>query len=78
MDVADWLRQLGLGRYEALFRENEVGADLLPSLTGEDLRDLGVTAVGHRRRLMDAILALRTGSQPVTTTRNCRAPNAGI
>jgi class 3 adenylate cyclase/tetratricopeptide (TPR) repeat protein len=66
MDVADWLRQLGLGRYEALFRENEVGADLLPSLTGEDLRDLGVTAVGHRRRLMDAILALRTGSQPVT------------
>ena len=59
MDVADWLRRLGLGQYEAAFHENSVTVDLLPSLTLEDLRDLGITAVGHRRRLLDAIAALR-------------------
>ena len=59
MDVADWLRQLGLGQYEAAFRENSVTADLLPNLTPEDLKDLGITLVGHRRRLLDAISALR-------------------
>jgi class 3 adenylate cyclase len=62
MDVADWLRGLGLERYEAAFRENDVGVDLLPSLTAEDLKDLGVTPVGHRRRLLEAIAALRAGS----------------
>ena len=66
MEVADWLRQLGLGRYEALFRENEISADLLPSLTAEDLKDLGVAAVGHRRRLLDAILTLHTDAVPAT------------
>jgi class 3 adenylate cyclase/predicted ATPase len=60
MDVADWLRGLGLERYEATFRENDVGADLLPSLTAEDLKDLGILPVGHRRRLLEAIAALRT------------------
>jgi class 3 adenylate cyclase/tetratricopeptide (TPR) repeat protein len=59
MDVADWLRTLGLGQYEAAFRENSVTTDLLLSLTPEDLKDLGITAVGHRRRLLDAIAALR-------------------
>ena len=59
MDVADWLRSLGLEQYEAAFRENAVTADLLPSLTAEDLKDLGITAVGHRRRLLDAIATLR-------------------
>ena len=47
MDVADWLRQLCLGQYANLFRENEISTDLLPSLTAEDLKDLGVTIVGH-------------------------------
>ena len=60
MDVADWLRALGLGQYEAAFRENSVTPDLLLSLTPEDLKDLGVMAVGHRRRLLNAIVALRT------------------
>ena len=59
MDIADWLRALGLEQYEAAFRENAVDADLLPSLTAEDLKDLGITAVGHRRRLLDAIAKLR-------------------
>jgi len=59
MDVANWLRQLGLGRYEAAFRENDVSAAVLPSLTAEDLKELGVASVGHRRQLLDAISALR-------------------
>jgi len=59
MDVADWLRTLDLSRYEAAFRENSVSIDLVPSLTSEDLKYLGVTPVGHRRRLLDAIAVLR-------------------
>src|SRR5947209_973757 len=58
MDIAGWLRSLGLERYEQVFRENRIEADILPSLTVEDLKDLGVTLVGDRRRLLDAIAAL--------------------
>jgi len=65
MDVGDWLRALGLERYEATFRENGVSVDLLPSLTPEDLKDLGITAVGHRRRLLEAIAVLGSGAAPV-------------
>src|SRR5271168_1586145 len=59
MDVAGWLRGLGLAQYEPAFRENAIDGDVVPSLTAEDLRDLGITLVGHRRRLLDAIAALR-------------------
>jgi class 3 adenylate cyclase len=58
MNVAEWLRKLGLEQYEPAFRANEIDARVLPSLTAEDLKDLGVTLVGHRRRLLDAIAAL--------------------
>src|SRR3954452_18855136 len=59
MDISAWLRGLGLERYEQAFQENEIDEAILPKLTAEDLRDLGVTAVGHRRILLDAIAALR-------------------
>ena len=59
MDIVVWLRSLGLGKYEAAFRENEIDETVLPSLTAEDLKELGVTALGHRRKLLDAIAALR-------------------
>jgi SAM domain (Sterile alpha motif) len=59
MDVGAWLRRLGLERYEAAFRDNEIDAAVLPSLTAEDLKDLGIGIVGHRRKLLDAIAALR-------------------
>jgi class 3 adenylate cyclase len=59
MDLGDWLRSLGLGQYEAAFRENEIDDAVLPSLTAEDLKDLGVGIVGHRRKLLDAIAGLR-------------------
>ena len=59
MDIGGWLRSLGLERYEAAFRENEIDETVLPSLTHETLKELGVTAVGHRLKLLDAIAALR-------------------
>jgi class 3 adenylate cyclase len=64
MNVADWLRHLGLERYEAAFQENDVSAGVLPSLTAEDLKDLGVASVGHRRQLLEAIAALRNEALP--------------
>ena len=63
MDIGDWLRSLGLERYEAAFRENEITKKVLPSLTAEDLKELGVNALGHRRMLLDAIAALRGDTQ---------------
>jgi class 3 adenylate cyclase len=67
MDIVVWLRSLGLGKYEPAFRENEIDETVLPNLTAEDLKELGVTALGHRRKLLDAIAALRndaTGKAP--------------
>jgi class 3 adenylate cyclase/predicted ATPase len=60
MDLESWLRSLGLGKYEVAFRENEIDETVLPRLTAEDLKELGVSALGHRRKLLDAIAALRT------------------
>ena len=58
MDVGGWLRGLGLGQYETNFRDNKIDADVLPRLTADDLKDIGVDAVGHRRKLLNAIAAL--------------------
>ena len=58
MDVRGWLRSLGLGEYEANFRDNKIDADVLPQLTADDLKEIGVSAVGDRRRLLAAIEAL--------------------
>ena len=65
MDVADWLRQLGLERYEAAFRENDVSAAIFPDLTSEDLKELGIVSVGHRRQLLEAIAKLHPDSKTV-------------
>ena len=62
MDVGAWLRDLGLGQYEAAFRDNSVDGDILPRLTGEDLKELGIASVGHRRQLLDAISELRSAT----------------
>ena len=67
MDIGGWLRSLGLERYEAAFRENEINEKVLPNLTAEDLKDLGVGIVGHRRKLLDAIAVLRADA-------NAKAP----
>ena len=51
MDIGEWLRSIDLGQYEATFRENEVNDEIVRSLTADDLKDLGVTLVGHRRKI---------------------------
>jgi class 3 adenylate cyclase len=53
---------LGLGQYEEAFRKNEIDDSVLPNLTAEDLKDLGIVIVGHRRKLLDAIAVLRAGT----------------
>ena len=58
MDLGGWLRSLGLEQYEAAFRQNAIDDSVLPSLTAEDLKELGVDTVGHRRKLLNAIAAL--------------------
>ena len=59
-DVAEWLGGLGLEQYAPAFRDNDIDGEVLRQLTSEDLRELGVRSVGHRRRLLDAISALDT------------------
>src|SRR5215831_2768810 len=54
MDVGGWLKSLGLGQYEAVFRASDIDADILPELTEADLEKLGVS-LGHRKRLLRAI-----------------------
>src|SRR5579863_10083624 len=64
MDLGGWLRGLGLERYETAFRDNEIDETVLPSLTEEHLKQLGVTALGHRVKLLGAIAALRADPGP--------------
>jgi class 3 adenylate cyclase/predicted ATPase len=58
MDIEAWLQGLGLERYASAFRDNEIDWEVLPKVTSQDLREIGVAAVGHRRKLLDAIAAL--------------------
>jgi len=64
VNIAAWLQGLGLQQYEQAFRDNAIDAAVLPELTAEDLRDIGVGLVGHRRKLLAAIAALRTDGRP--------------
>ena len=64
MDTASWLHSLGLSEYEQAFRENAIELELLPQLTADDLKEIGVIPVGHRRKLLDAIAALRARALP--------------
>ena len=79
MDIAVWLRSLGLGKYEAAFRENDIDETVLPGLTHETLKELGVASIGHRVKLLDAIAALRndeSGKTPsVETATTPSAPS---
>ena len=74
MDIVVWLRSLGLGRYEAAFRDNEIDETVVPNLTAEDLKDLGVSIVGHRRKLLDAIAALQTDADAKAPSRDAEIP----
>ena len=80
MDVGGWLRSLGLDQYEANFRDNKIDADVLPQLTADDLKDIGVSAVGDRRRLLAAIAALSgpTPSANAPASSPKPAPGKGL
>jgi class 3 adenylate cyclase len=72
MDVSSWLRDLGLENYVPAFRANDIEFELLSRLTAEDLIALGVTSVGHRRKLLDAIALLKNdtvgaAAEPIAT-----------
>jgi class 3 adenylate cyclase/tetratricopeptide (TPR) repeat protein len=64
VDVAAWLRALGLEQYELAFRENAIDVEVLPDLSETDLDRLGVAPVGHRKKLLRAIAALQVGAAP--------------
>ena len=73
MDVEDWLRSLGLSEYEPAFRDNQIDSKVLPKLTGDDLKELGVVSVGHRRKLLSAIAELSgTFPEPAAVAKAIR------
>ena len=73
LDIDGWLRGIGLGQYIELFRANDVDGEVLPKLTADDLISMGVTSVGHRRKLLQAIAAL--GAE-VAATAHAGVPRA--
>jgi class 3 adenylate cyclase len=64
MDVSTWLRELGLENYVQAFQAHDIDAEVLPRLTADDLTAIGIISVGHRRKLLDAIAALQSGTAP--------------
>jgi len=64
VEIADWLRGLGLEKYAPAFDENAINWDVLSELTTDDLKEIGVAALGDRRRLLAAIAALGGGASP--------------
>jgi class 3 adenylate cyclase len=79
MDIAAWLQSQGLERYITAFRDNEIDWEVLPRLTSDDLREIGVSAIGHRRKLLDAIAALRAAPpEPVAPAREERGDATSV
>ena len=72
-DVADWLRRLGLEQYAPVFVANDIDGEILPELTPDDLLGLGITSIGHRRKLLAAIAAFRSDA-PVAATETAPVP----
>jgi len=66
--VPDWLQNLGLGQYAQRFVENDINFSILPDLTDQDLKELGVASLGHRRQLLRAIGQLRDGENNTRET----------
>jgi len=65
VDIVNWLRGLGLEQYAQLFRDNDIDGEVLCGMSAEDLKELGISSFGHRRRLLNAITALGSGDAAV-------------
>ena len=79
MDLADWLQKLGLEQYAPAFEQNHIRPELLPRLTADDLKELGVASVGHRREILAAIAGSRavpSGSADVSAPEATAAPSS--
>jgi SAM domain (Sterile alpha motif) len=74
MDLAAWLRGLGLEHYAPAFRDNDVDGEVLSQLTSDDLISIGVTSVGHRRKLLAAIAALEVEPPTVAQSAASTSP----
>ncbi len=73
-EVSEWLERLGLGKYAPVFSRNDIDAELLPQLTNEDLKELGVESLGHRKIILNAAAALKGGKPGTESTSNRTAP----
>ena len=75
--IADWLEKLGMSEYAQRFAENEIDVSVLPHLTDQDLKDIGVS-LGHRRKMLAAIAelagAVATPPQPAFTEPKPKTP----
>ena len=73
MEIEAWLKRLGLERYAEAFAKNDIDAETLPQLTANDLTDLGIVSVGHRRKILNAIQQLDKGAAPVSSSQEIEA-----
>ena len=80
--ISEWLHSLGLDQYIQVFADNDVDLELLPSLSEQDLEKLGVTSLGHRKKLLNAIAELAntettTGAHATTVARTPTTASEG-
>ena len=75
MDIDGWLRGIGLAEYAEMFRANDINMELLGQLTNDDLKDIGVVSLGHRKKLLEAI-AERAGDVSVSSEPTLSEPQA--
>jgi len=80
LDVARWLAEQGLEQYAEAFAENAIDGEVLRTLSEDDLKELGVKALGHRKRLLQAIAALReqTASVPPPPSGQLQTVSSGV
>jgi len=69
LDIDGWFREIGLGQYGEIFRANDIDGELLGRLTNDDLKDIGVASLGHRKKLLEAIAALAAAPDAAPATR---------
>ena len=74
LDIDSWLRGIGLDQYTELFRANDIDGGLLGRLTGDDLKEIGVASLGHRKQLLEAIAALGAVAEAPSPTPVAATP----